>query len=72
MEKAKCLHALTSKNAKWEWTNECENAFQTLKSKLVTAPILGYPDTDGGVFILLILATGQSELFCHRFKMARR
>lgn len=43
---------LTSKNAKWKWTNECENAFQTLKSKQVTAPILGYSDTDGGVYVL--------------------
>lgn len=48
----KCLNAPTSKNARWEWTNECENAFQILKSKLVTASILGYPDTDGDVFIL--------------------
>lgn len=26
------------------WTNECEEAFQSLKRKLMTAPILGYPD----------------------------
>lgn len=52
VEKAKCLHALTSTNAKWEWTDKCENTFQTLKFKQVTAPILGYADTDVGVFIL--------------------
>lgn len=26
------------------WTSECEEAFQSLKVKLTTAPVLGYPD----------------------------
>ena len=49
---AKCLHELTSKNSQWNWTAECDEAFYLLKSKLVTAPILGYPDVEGGTFIL--------------------
>ena len=49
---AKCLHALTSKNSKWQWTQECEDAFELLKGKLTTAPILGYPDVNGGEFVL--------------------
>ena len=49
---AKCLHGLTSKNSQWNWTAECDEAFHLLKSKLVTAPILGYPDVEGGKFIL--------------------
>ena len=49
---AKCLHELTSKNVKWEWTTKCDEAFQSLKSELVNAPILGYPDVNGGSFIL--------------------
>lgn len=48
---AKCLHALTSKHEKWEWTSECDKAFQCLKEKLVTAPILGYPDVNGGMLV---------------------
>ena len=28
----------------FEWTTECENAFQTLKQKLVTSPILAFID----------------------------
>uniref|UniRef100_A0A3B3S2Q0 Gypsy retrotransposon integrase-like protein 1 n=1 Tax=Paramormyrops kingsleyae TaxID=1676925 RepID=A0A3B3S2Q0_9TELE len=26
------------------WTNDCEEAFQVLKERLTTAPVLGYPD----------------------------
>lgn len=26
------------------WTDDCERAFQTLKDRLMTAPVLGYPD----------------------------
>lgn len=51
-KKAKCLHELTSKNKIWMWTLECDEAFMLLKSNLVSAPILGYPDVNGGTFIL--------------------
>ena len=37
------LHALTSKKAKFVWTDECENAFQIIKGKLMYAPILSCP-----------------------------
>jgi hypothetical protein len=32
--------ALTRKNARFLWTNECEQSFQELKRWLVTAPVL--------------------------------
>ena len=32
------------KEKKWEWTDSCDVAFKTLKHKLVSAPILSYPD----------------------------
>ncbi|KAH0728122.1 hypothetical protein KY284_003987 [Solanum tuberosum] len=35
---------LTQKKAKFEWTDECERSFQTLKDKLVSAPIMSLPD----------------------------
>ncbi|KAH0754464.1 hypothetical protein KY290_024734 [Solanum tuberosum] len=35
---------LTQKKAKFEWTDECERSFQTLKDKLVSVPILSLPD----------------------------
>ena len=41
------LHALTSKNAKFEWTDECEEAFEELKQGLITSPILAMPIDEG-------------------------
>ncbi|KAL5481622.1 hypothetical protein EMCRGX_G021819 [Ephydatia muelleri] len=41
---AKPLHILTWKGAEFEWTAQCEDAFQTLKTKLLCAPVLAYPD----------------------------
>ena len=35
----------TGKSIKERWTPECETALQTLKQRLITAPILGYPNT---------------------------
>ena len=41
---AKCLHKLTEKGRKYLWDDNCQNAFQNLKERLISAPILGYPD----------------------------
>ena len=49
---AKCLFELTRPNSKWKWTDDCNQAFRTLKEKLISAPILSYPDVNGGDFIL--------------------
>jgi len=38
------LHALTSKNCKFRWSQECESAFLTIKETLFTAPVLACPD----------------------------
>ena len=38
------LIALTQKAVVFKWGEEEQRAFETLKDKLVTAPILGYPD----------------------------
>ena len=38
------LNKLTSKNAKFSWSPECQTAFETLKQALISAPILSYPD----------------------------
>lgn len=38
------LNKLTRKRVPFEWSRECEGAFQELKSKLTKQPILKYPD----------------------------
>ena len=35
---------LLAKDAKFEWTSECQKSFQTLKEKLTSAPIIQSPD----------------------------
>lgn len=40
---AKPLHRLTEKTREFQWTADCEEAFQSLKTKLSTAPILAFP-----------------------------
>ena len=34
---------LTQKAIKFKWSNECEQSFQELKSRLVSAPVLALP-----------------------------
>ena len=38
------LNRLTSKNIKFSWSDDCQQAFKTLKQRLVSAPVLAYPD----------------------------
>lgn len=41
---AKPLNRLTEKYQKFNWTQECSDAFEKLKHMLITAPILAHPD----------------------------
>lgn len=38
------LNALTRKSVRFQWTQECQQAFDTLKKALISAPILAYPN----------------------------
>ena len=40
------LHRLKKKGVAWDWTADCTLAFQTLKERLLSEPILGYPDEE--------------------------
>ena len=40
---ARPLHMLTKKDVKFDWNLACSDAFQTLKEKLISAPVLSYP-----------------------------
>nr|CAX83699.1 Gag-Pol polyprotein [Schistosoma japonicum] len=48
------LHRLTHKGRKFLRTSECQQAFDTLKARLTSPPILAFPDTseNGGEFVL--------------------
>ncbi|WVZ75943.1 hypothetical protein U9M48_023955 [Paspalum notatum var. saurae] len=41
---AKLMTSLTKKNAKYLWGPKCEEAFQSLKKSLTSAPVLAQPD----------------------------
>lgn len=56
---ARPLHDLTKKRAKFEWTESCQQAFETLKQKLTTSPVLALP-IDGETYILDTDASGTS------------
>ncbi|KAL0549222.1 hypothetical protein IC582_013703 [Cucumis melo] len=45
------LTQLTRKEAPFVWSNACEDSFQNLKQKLVTAPVLTVPDGSGSFVI---------------------
>ena len=41
---ARPLHILTRKNVQFDWTADCQTAFDTLKKLMTQAPLLAYPD----------------------------
>ena len=45
---ARPLHCLTRKGVNFEWTDRCEESFQTLKEKLTSAPVLTLPEGNEG------------------------
>lgn len=55
---AKPLHQLTEKGRKFVWTDDSQIAFETLKHRLTTTPIMGYPKNDS----LFILDTDASNV----------
>ena len=38
------MHRLTGKEADWSWGEAEQNSFELLQQKLVSAPVLRYPD----------------------------
>ena len=45
---ARPLHCLTRKGVNFEWTDRCEESFQTLKEKLTSALVLTLPEGNEG------------------------
>ena len=52
------LTELTRKNQKFVWSDRCENSFQELKQRLITAPVLSLP-TDQEKFVIYCDASHQ-------------
>ena len=42
---------LTRKNQKFVWSEKCENSFQELKRRLITAPVLSLPSEEGNFVV---------------------
>ena len=42
--KARPLHHLTEESFHFKWTSECQEAFDALRTQLVSTPVLAYPD----------------------------
>ncbi len=57
-EIASPLHALTEKSREFAWTESCQGAFDELKDRLQSAPILSYPNPEGD-FVLDTDASGE-------------
>ena len=43
-DKAAPLNALLRKDQAWKWTQECQDAFETLKGEIASRPVSAYPD----------------------------
>ncbi|KAK3099399.1 hypothetical protein FSP39_003829 [Pinctada imbricata] len=51
------LTRMTRKGRKFDWNPSCQKAFEILKEKLITSPVLTYPDRDS----LFVLDTDASD-----------
>ena len=75
------LHALTRKNAVFKWSDECQGAFEALKTAITQSPVLAYPnfnvdfvlETDASVKGLgAVLSQYQSNSVLHPVAFASR
>jgi hypothetical protein len=49
---ARPLHDLTKKNAHWNWTPACEDAFHTIKHTFTRRPVLSMPNVSSPFFVM--------------------
>lgn len=52
------LYHLTAKEIEFVWTKVCDKAFNELKNRLISAPVLKLPDFNGPEFLLQVDASG--------------
>ena len=58
------LTHLTKKNQYFLWTPECQKALETLKSRLISAPILSYPSEDPKDLFILDTDASNTAIGC--------
>src|SRR6218665_2897067 len=56
---ARPLHSLTKKGCRFQWSDECQSAFQLLKDRMTEAPVLAMPLGEGE-YVLYTYASGES------------
>jgi len=74
------LYRLTKKDSKWVWDEWCQQAFKSLKQKLVQSPVLMYPDfekkfvleTDASLSGLGAVLSQTKDSFLHAVSFASR
>ena len=59
-EKVRPLAELTKKDVPFQWTEECQKAFENLKEELMGASLVSHQQDHGGTFILDTDASGQT------------
>ena len=70
---AKPLNTLLKKDVKFQWTKACQVSFETLKDKLITAPILRYPDFKKPFYITTDASgTGLGAILSQRDEVAKK
>lgn len=69
---AKCLHKLTEKGRPFVWDNDCQVAFDLLKHKLTTSPVLVILTLVKSLYWIPMLAGMQSGLYFLKNKMVTR
>jgi hypothetical protein len=60
---ARPLNDLTKKNTPFTWKKAQQTAFDTLKNRFTTAPILAYPDNDRVVTVVTVFTLFPFSLF---------
>ena len=52
------MHDLTKNTDKFIWRDDCQSAFEALKVRLITAPVLGFPDFNARFFLCVDASSG--------------
>ena len=62
------LTYLMKRNQSFQWTIDCDSAFQALKEKLITAPILAYASSgiEHSLLLTLMLVISALGRYCQR------